>query len=361
MDIKEIDHVEFHVGDAQHAAFYLCTALGFRLVGRGGPDTGMVDQRSLLVRQGGIHLLLTSALVPDHPAARYVAQHGDGVAVIAIGTSDARDAFDAAVRAGAVPVQPPTECSDGAEIVTVAEVAGFGDVRHRFVQRAEGSREFLPGVVESLPHADNGKADEDLLSAIDHVAVCLPSGDLSSTVDFYERVFDFRMIFEENIEVGDQAMNSKVVQSLSGGVTFTLIEPDAARQPGQLDRFIARHGGPGVQHLAFLCDDIVGAVTTLTDRGVQFLDTAENYYRALADRIGDTTVDIGDLRRTNVLVDRDHWGEVFQIFTRSMHVRDTYFTEIIDRRGAKTFGSGNIKALYAAVQESEPADDLAVI
>ncbi|MGW4743133.1 4-hydroxyphenylpyruvate dioxygenase [Nocardia xishanensis] len=356
MDIQGIDHIEFCVGDAQQSAFYLCTAFGFRTAGLGGPETGLPGQRSLLLRHGDIRLVLTSALEPDHPAARYVAAHGDGVACIAFGTADTRAGFAQAVARGAEPLAAPREYRLGDETVVIAEVGGFGDVRHRFIQRSDPTGEFLPGAMSTL--ATDPEDRPELLRIVDHVAVCLPAGTLPPTVAYYERVFGFRTIFEEHLEVGEQAMNSKVVQSDSTGVTFTLIEPDTRFAPGQIDRFLAAHRGAGVQHLAFLTDNILGAVTTFEDRGARFLETPAGYYAGLTARFGDPGLGVEQLRDTNVLVDRDHWGEVFQIFSRSVHARDTFFLELIDRHGAKTFGSGNIKALYEAVQNAESQSNL---
>ncbi|MFI6468426.1 4-hydroxyphenylpyruvate dioxygenase [Streptomyces sp. NPDC050528] len=347
MNIGAVDHVEFYVGDAQQSAFYLCTAFGFRVRGLAGPETGQADHRSLLLRQGGIEVVLTSALNSSHPAAHYVMQHGDGVANIAFETEDAVKAFELAVERGATPVEPPTVHSkDGTEVIT-ASVLGFGDVAHRFVQRSGDREQFLPGVMDMI--AADPEAGEELLRTVDHAAICLPAGQLHSTVAFYEKVFGFSQIFEEFIEVGAQAMDSKVVQSPSGKVTFTLIEPVTDRQPGQIDTFLARHGGAGVQHLALLCDDIVDTVQTLEKRGVTFLQTPGSYYDRLQERFERPDVRVEDLRRTNVLIDQDHWGQLFQIFTQSQHVRKTFFWEVIDRHGARTFGSGNIKALYEAV------------
>ena len=353
MDIGAVDHVEFYVGDAQQSAFYLCTAFGFRVCGRAGPETGQADYRSLLLRQSGIEIVLTSALNTTHPGATYVTQHGDGVANIAFEVTDAAESFATAVKRGATPVeQPSTHAQDGTEVVT-ASVLGFGDVGHRFVQRTGDRRQFLPGVMDTFaPDPDEG---EHLLSTMDHAAICLPAGQLVSTADFYEKVFGFNQIFEEFIEVGSQAMDSKVVQSPSGKVTFTLIEPVTSRKPGQIDTFLARHGGAGVQHLALLCDDIVGTVETLENRGVKFLHTPPSYYDQLQERATDPDLPIEDLRRTNVLIDEDHWGQLFQIFTQSQHIRRTFFWEVIDRHGARTFGSSNIKALYEAVAREKVA------
>ncbi|MGH3680954.1 MAG: 4-hydroxyphenylpyruvate dioxygenase [Natronosporangium sp.] len=345
-----LDHVEFYVGDAQQAAFILCTTMGFRLCGQGGPETGLAGQRSLLLRQGRIQLVLTSGLVPDHPATRYVARHGDGVARIAIGVPDVPGAFGELVDGGVAAVAEPVTYRAGEATATVAEVGGFGDMTHLLVARTHTAREFLPGAFTIL---DPGpEPDQEPLTAVDHVAVCLPAGCLAGAVEQYRVGFGFDEIFEEYVEVGSEAVASKVVQSPSGAVTLTLFEPDVSRQPGQIDGFLAAHGGPGVQHLALLTHDIVGTVRTLAGRGVRFLDTPDAYYDQLAERLDPADLDIPLLRSANVLVDRDNWGELFQIFTRSLHVRQTYFTEIIDRRGARTFGSRNIRALYEAVQRT---------
>lgn len=229
MDFLGVDHVEFYVGDARQAAFVLCSGYGFRLYGEGGPETGLPGQRSLLLGQGDCRVLLTSALVPEHPAAAYVARHGDGVAVIAFGTRDAAAAHDATVAGGATAVEAPrTYACEGASVVT-ATVSGFGDVVHRLVERHGSDREFLPGAIEMLDVAP--PASPDLLRSIDHAAVCVPDGQLDATTQYYRKAFGFEVIFEEYIEVGKQGMFSQVVQSPGGGVTLTLIQPDLSRSP----------------------------------------------------------------------------------------------------------------------------------
>lgn len=350
MNILGIDHIELYVGDAKQAAFYLVTAFGFKVCGQGGPETGLAGQRSLLLRQGEIQVVLTSGLVADHPATEYVRRHGDGVAVIGIGVDDVADAYRELTGRGAESVSAPREyvpAESGAEQrVVVAEVSGFSDVTHRLVERHGTHREFLPGAIEVTepdPHSD-GK----VLRTIDHIAICVPAGGLVPTAQYYVDVFGFKPIFEEYVEVGGQGMDSKVVQSPSQHVTFTLIEPDPQRLPGQIDNFLAWHAGAGVQHVAFGTDDIVKAVSSLGDHGVRFLGTPAGYYDALEERVGHLDAPLEDLRRLGVLVDRDHWGQLLQIFTESMHVRRTLFLEIVERRGALTFGSGNIKALYEA-------------
>jgi 4-hydroxymandelate synthase len=343
MDIKGIDHIELYVGDARQAAYLFRTAFGFRVAGRAGPETGLSDQRSLLLRQGDIRLILTSALTEAHPAAGYVARHGDGVAVVALATDDVDRAYGEAVARGAATVSPPLGyAGDGTEVRT-ATVDGFGDVVHRLVSRRGPA--FLPGVV-----AEDSTVDipDGPLGTVDHLAVCLPAGGVDPTVRHYHDVFGFTETFEEYIDVGGQGMVSKVVQNAGRTATFTLIEPDVTRRPGQIDDFLAWHGGAGVQHVAFGTADIVTAVRTLTDAGVDFARTPESYYDGLADRLGELDRPVTDLRDWGVLVDRDRWGRMYQIFTQSMHVRRTLFLELIERHGALTFGTSNIRALYEA-------------
>ncbi|GAA2061803.1 4-hydroxyphenylpyruvate dioxygenase [Catenulispora yoronensis] len=351
MDILGIDHVEFYVGDARQSAFFLCTAFGFHLVGHGGPETGLDDQRTLLLSHGDSRVLLTSALSGAHPADGYVSRHGDGVAVIAFAVQDAVACYEQAVAAGAASVEPPRVFKDEQGSVTTAVVSGFGDVVHRFVQRAGAA--FWPAAIE--PQAAAPHKDPDLVRAIDHAAFCVPAGELEATVDYYQRAFGFKLIFEEYVEVGSQGMYSQVVQSPSATATFTIIQPDMSRDRGQIDDFLAWHGGAGVQHLALSTDDIVAAVRTFSGNGAGFAVTPGAYYDALGERIGATDLPVERLRPLGILVDRDHWGQMYQIFSKSMHIRRTYFWELIERHGAKTFGTSNIPALYAA-KERELAD-----
>jgi 4-hydroxymandelate synthase len=346
MQIQGTDHIELYVGDARQTAYFLCTAFGFRVCGQGGPETGLAGQRSLLLGQGDVRILLTSGLVPDHPAARYVAVHGDGVASIGFSTADAAAAYDRAVSAGATHVQAPTALAREDDEVVTAVVSGFGDVVHRLIQRTGPRREFLPGIIDMM--APDPEQGDDLLGIIDHVAVCLPAGGLDATVRHYRDAFGFAQIYSEYVEVGRQGMDSRVVQSPSSGVTFTLLEPDPGRERGQLDDFLDWHGGAGVQHVAFATHDIVTAVRTFSGRGIGFAITPSSYYDQLEERVGRLAVPVAALRRAGILVDSDQWGQLLQIFTQSMHIRRTLFLELIERRGARTFGSSNIKALYEA-------------
>jgi 4-hydroxymandelate synthase len=352
--INRVDHIEMYVGDARQAAYVLCTGFGFRICGQGGPETGLADQRSLLLAHGGVRILLTSALRADHPAADYVARHGDGVSVVAFNAEDAGAVYESALAGGAAGLAAPTVLARGDDEVVMAAVSGFGDVAHRIVARRGPGVEFLPGLVSMM--AADPEQSPDLLDQIDHVAICLPYGDLDPTVERYLSAFGFSEIFSEYVEVGEQGMESRVVQSASGGATFTLIQPDVRRRHGQLDDFLEWHGGAGVQHVAFSTHDIVTAVRTFSARGVGFAVTPASYYDVLETRLGAVDVPVAALREVGVLVDRDHWGQMFQIFTQSLHIRRTLFLELIERHGARTFGTSNIKALYEA-KERELAGD----
>ena len=351
MDVHGIDHFEYYVEDAAEAARQLCDAFGFRVCGEGGPHTGLPDCRSLLLRQRDITLLLTSAVSESHPAAGYVKRHGDGVAVIGVQVADARAAFDEAIRKGAAPVAPPTAMGTDGAPVTFASVIGFGDVAQRFVSRGAPDGPFAPrGYRQEAAPAGAG-----LLRAVDHIAVCVPAGELNSTVRHYQNVFGFAETFEERILVGSQAMESKVVQNDARTVTFTLLEPDTTRDPGQIDEFIGSHGGAGVQHLAFLADDITLAVREISARGMRFLDTPGSYYDMLTARLGELGMPVDTLRELSILADRDRWGLLLQIFTETQHPRGTLFYEVIERRGGRTFGANNIKALYEALERQHGA------
>ncbi|HET9516746.1 MAG TPA: 4-hydroxyphenylpyruvate dioxygenase [Actinoplanes sp.] len=347
MNVHTIDHVEFFVGDARQTAYYFCTAFGFRIVGQAGPETGLAGQRTLHLRHGDIHLLLTSGLTADHPATQYVARHGDGVAVVAFAVDDATASHAEAMARGAANISTPARYGHG---TVMAGVSGFGDVTHRLVERCRDDTGFWPDVIRPSASASvsAGEEPERLMEVIDHLAICVPAGQLDETVAYYTEVFGFAEILAEYIEVGGQAMDSKVVQSASGGATFTLIEPDPTRAAGQIDDFLTWHAGAGVQHLAFRSTDILTAVSTFAARGVGFLRSPGSYYDALEGRIGAVELPVPGLREAGILVDRDHAGELYQIFTQSMHVRRTLFLELIERRGALTFGSSNIKALYEA-------------
>lgn len=346
-DDIQVDHVEFFVADSDSAAKHYTRGYGFSTYGAARSSIGSAETRSVAVGRNNIRLVLSQVISGEHRAAGYVRRHGDGVADIAMTVPDATAAYDVAVARGARPIATPVE-RDG---VTVASVGGFGDVVHTLVQRADGlDVRALPGLTPTGHARLSRHETEALFEDIDHFAVCLQTGELDTTVAFYETVFGFDMVFAERIVVGRQAMNSKVVQSQSGSVVLTLIEPDPVAEPGQIDEFLANHGGSGVQHVAFRTSDIVDAVSRIRAAGVEFLRTPDSYYTLLPQRLELTQHTVDELRDLMVLVDEDHDGQLYQIFAKSVHPRNTFFTEIIERFGARSFGSGNIKALYEAVE-----------
>lgn len=359
MNVTAVDHVEFYVDDASRTARYLHQSFGFRCHGRGGPATGLAGQQSLLLGLGGIRLLVTSALAPDHPVARHVARHGDGVACVALRTADAAAAFQAAVGAGADPVAEPRTWRHRDAAVTTATVAGPGTFTHRLVERPGPGGEFLPGAIEPVP--PEPEPEDGLLAGIDHVALCVAGDELGPAAQFYQDTLGLVEIFQERIEVGDQVMDSKVVQSRSRRVTFTIVSPDPATRTGQLHDFLRANVGSGVQHLALSTHDIATAVDVARERGVRFLTTPGRYYDAIERRLGPVSLPIDALRAGHILVDRDHWGEMFQIFTESPFERRTFFLEYIERHGALTFGTNNIRTLYEAKERARDAVEAATV
>jgi 4-hydroxymandelate synthase len=339
-----LDHVELCVTDLESSTQDMVCQYGFAVTADNDGEAEQAGARSRLLEQGRIRIVLTQGLAPEHRASVYVAQHGDGVGTLGFGVADAAAAFDEAVRRGAPPQSEP-ERRDG--FVTAA-IAGLGDVQHVLLQRPDGGGDSpMPGL---RPVSRRTPAAGPRLTAMDHFAICLEAGTLDATCAYYTRVLDFSVIFEEEIEVGSQAMLSKAVQSGSGDITLTLIEPDTRRDPGQIDEFLKNHGSVGVQHIALSTDDIVWSVGTMAAAGVGFLQTPSAYYRLLEERATLRRHSISALQELNILMDEDHDGQLFQIFTRSVHPRRTIFLEIIERFGARTFGSNNIRALYEAVQ-----------
>ncbi|MFD7667726.1 4-hydroxyphenylpyruvate dioxygenase [Streptomyces sp. NPDC059788] len=335
-----LDHVRLLVTDLDAATRWLAGGYGLTVHARDAGRTRTV--RSAGLGSGSLRLVLAQPLGADTPQAAFVERHGDGVADIAFRVDDAGAAFDLAVSRGARPVAEPA-CHAG---VTTAAIAGVGDLVHTFVERPPGlDARTLPDLVPAPPAA-GGLG----LAGLDHAAVCIPPGRIRAATEFYRDVLGFGLIFTERLTVGGQGMTTEVVQSPSREVTFTLIEPDASLPRSHVDAFLEDHGGAGVQHLAFSTDDIVRTVGDIASRGIRFMGTPDSYYDGLSSRLTPARHSETELRRHRILVDQDHEGQLFQIFARSVHPRNTLFLEVIERLGARSFGSGNIKALYRAAE-----------
>lgn len=349
MDFNGIDHLELYVGHLEEAAKPLCSGLGFRVMGRSGPEAEQQGRRSLLLQQGRIRLVLTQGSRRGDEAVDYVELHGDGVKDIALRTSDAAAAFAEAVRRGAQPVNEP-RVYEGAHgrLVRATVASPVGDLVHSFIQREAPEEHFWPGLFQPVV---SPAPERELLVKVDHVALCLMEGTLQETVDAYARLLGFHESHEENVETQYGGMNSKVVQDASGQVCFPMMAPMPGKLPGQIDRFLGSNRGPGAQHLAFLSDDILQSVPTLRERQVPLLDSPPGYYEALPARVGSLSEDLELLRANHVLVDREGDGYLLQVFTRSFHARRTLFFEVIQRKQASGFGAANVRALYESVEQ----------
>ncbi|HEX5749787.1 MAG TPA: 4-hydroxyphenylpyruvate dioxygenase [Archangium sp.] len=351
MNFSGIDHLELYVGKLEEAAEVFCAGFGFRVTGRAGPETGQQGRSSLLLKLGRSRLILTQALVATDEAAGYVAVHGDGVKDVAFRTQDATAAFHEAVRRGATPVNEPRvyEGPHG-RLVRATVASPVGDMVHSFIERDAPEGDFWPGRFQPVVAP---ASERDLLVAVDHLALCLIPGTLHETVDAYQRLFGLEQSHEENVETRYGGMNSKVVQQPSGGgVCFALMEPMSGKRPGQIDHFLSNHRGAGVQHIAFLTEDILESVRVLRERQMPLLDSPPGYHDALPARVGTLAEDLEQLRENHVLVDREgNQGYLLQVFTRSVHSRRTLFFEIIQRKEARGFGAANIRALYQSVEQ----------
>ncbi len=349
---RGIDHIEFYVGNAYVSAYFFTHALGFRPVARAGLDTGVRDRQSYAVGQGDIRLVFTNALEPGGPIAEQARIHGDGIHDVALTVGDAAEAFERSVEAGARPVAGPREISDAFGRVRTASVRTFGDTVHTFVERGAYEGPFLPGFERwEAPHPKRGAS----LAAVDHVACCVEAGMLGRWMDFYERAFGFREMHHEDIVTDHSAMNSKVVASENGAIKLPLMEPAAGRAKSQIEEYLDYHHGPGAQHLALLSNDIAFTVRSLRQGGVESLSIPGSYYDELGGRVGSIEEKVSDLRDLDVLVDRDRWGYLLQVFTKPITGRPTGFLEIVQRKGARGFGGGNVRALFEAVEREQAA------
>lgn len=349
-----VDHIEFYVGNARQAAHFYRSAFGFDVVAYSGPETGVRDRASYVLRQGDVHLVMTAPLSPDGEIADHVRLHGDGVRALAFQVEDANSAYQDAVNRGARPVAEPHVVEDDRGAVRLATVRTFGDTVHTFVERSEYEGAFLPGFREEFKQGTGAG-----LQVVDHCVCNVELHRMDEWVDWYNRVFGFDVFqeFDESdIATQYSALRSKVVRGGRGGsITFPINEPAKGLKRSQIDEYLDYYHGPGVQHIALHTSDIVETVGWLRQQGAEFLAAPKAYYDNLGERVGDIDEDLERLRQLNILVDRDEHGYLLQIFTRPVEDRPTLFFEVIQRKGCRGFGKGNFQALFQAIEQEQEA------
>ena len=351
--INGTDYIELYVGNAKQASLYYRAAFGFQLVGYRGPETGTRDRASYLLQQNKIRFVLTSAIRPGGEIAEHVAAHGDGVKDLALWVDDARELYRLALERGAESVREPAVLRDDHGEIVVAAIRTYGQTIHSLVERRNYRGTFMPGFVDVKPVYQPAPVG---LNYVDHCVGNVEFGRMNEWVGFYERVMGFKNLIsfdDTDISTEYSSLMSKVVSSGNERIKFPINEPAEGKKKSQIDEYLEFYGGPGVQHMALATDDIVATVTALRDRGVEFLSVPTAYYETLQARVGRIDEPLDVLSRLGILVDRDPDGYLLQIFTKPVQDRPTVFYEIIQRKGARSFGKGNFKALFEAIEREQ--------
>ncbi len=349
------DYVELYVGNAKQSAHYYKTAFGFQSLAYAGPETGVKDRVSYVLVQDKIKLMLTTTLRSDGPVAEHHLKHGDGVKVLALWVEDAYDAYEQTMQRGAKSYMEPTTLTDNNGEVKLSGIHTYGEVVHIFVERKNYNGVFMPGFRE---WKSTYNPEPVGLKYVDHCVGNVGWNQMNPWVKFYEDVMGFRNIlsFDDNdISTEYSALMSKVMSNGNGYVKFPINEPAEGKKKSQVEEYLDFYEGEGVQHVAIATDNIVETVRTLQSRGVDFLIVPTSYYDDLLERVGQIDEDIAPLRELGILVDRDDEGYLLQIFTKPVEDRPTMFYEIIQRKGAKSFGKGNFKALFEAIEREQDA------
>ncbi len=357
LPINGTDYVEFYVGNAKQAAMYYAHLFGFQIVGYRGPETGHREAASYLLRQNKIRFVLTTALTPDSRIAKHVHEHGDGVKDIALWVDDAETSFEEATARGAVPVQEPTVHEDEDGQIVTAAIKTYGDTIHTFVDRTEYDGLFFPGF-EPWSNPNWSAPDPVGLKHVDHCVGNVYEGDMDRFVEYYSQVMGFKNMLaftDEDISTEYSALMSKVMSNGNERIKFPINEPAEGKKKSQIEEYLEYYRGPGVQHVAMATDNIIETVEDLRRRGVDFLEVPETYYDpdVLKERVGTIDEEVDALQELSILVDRDPEGYLLQIFTKPVQDRPTVFYEIIQRKGARTFGAGNFKALFEAIEREQ--------
>ncbi len=353
LPINGTDYVEFYVGNAKQAAHFYRTAFGFKLVAYAGLETGLRDRASYVLQQDKIRFVLTTPLTPDGPIAEHIKQHGDGVRTLALWVDDATSAYRETTKRGARGVQEPKTAKDKDGEVVTSSIALYGDTVHTFVERKNYRGVFMPGfrAVESDPLAKSVG-----LKFVDHCVGNVGWGEMNTWVKFYEDVMGFKMFKhfdDKDISTEYSALMSKVMSNGNERIKFPINEPAEGKRKSQIEEYLDFYRSPGVQHIAMATDDVIATVGELTRRGVAFLRVPTTYYDELQKRVGKIDEPIDELKKLGILVDRDDEGYLLQIFTKPVEDRPTLFFEVIQRKGSRSFGKGNFKALFEAIEREQ--------
>jgi 4-hydroxyphenylpyruvate dioxygenase len=348
------DYVEFWVGNAKQAAYFYEHGMGFTRTAYAGPETGVRDRASYVLEQGEIRFVVTSALREEHEITRHHGRHGDGVREIALTVPDATRAYGEAVERGARGVVEPKRIEDEFGSLEVSAIATYGDTLHTFVNRSDYAGPFKPGYVSV---SSNGHANAGVgLINVDHIVGNVELGRMDYWVEFYETVFGMTNILhfgDDQIQTEYSALMSKVMADGERKIKFPINEPAEGKRKSQIDEYLEFYGGPGAQHIALASSNIVDTVEQMKERGILFLDTPDTYYEDVEDRVGEIDESYDDLQRHKILADRDDDGYLLQIFTKTAQDRPTVFFEVIERHGATSFGDGNFKALFEAIEREQ--------
>ena len=353
LELWGTDYVEFYVGNAKQSAYYFKTAFGFQEVAYAGLETGVTDRTSYVLQQDKIRLVITSSMVEHSDINRHLNEHGDGVKIVALWVPDAAKAFKETTARGAKPFQEPQVSEDENGKVTTSGIYTYGETVHLFVERNDYNGPFLPGYVARSPKYQPESVG---LKYIDHMVGNVDWGQMNTWVKFYAEVMGFSQIisFDDNdISTEYTALMSKVMSNGNGRIKFPINEPAEGKKRSQIEEYINFYNGAGVQHLALATDNIIYTIHELREHGVDFLDVPDSYYLDLQDRVGAIDEDIEVLKKYKILVDRDDEGYLLQLFTKPLMDRPTVFIEIIQRKGATSFGKGNFKALFEAIEREQ--------
>jgi len=354
LPINGTDYVELYVGNAKQASYFYRTAFGFSLVAYAGLETGVRDRASYVLQQGKIRIVLTSPLQPQHSIHEHLRVHGDGVRDIALWVDDAEHAFQETTKRGARGVMEPTVIHDEYGEIKKASIAIYGDTIHTFVERRGYSGVFMPGYKPE--DIEDRIARPVGLKYVDHCVGNVQLGAMNTWVEFYKNVMGFRLyqhFDDEDISTEYSALMSKVMANGNERIKFPINEPATGRRKSQIAEYLEYYGGPGVQHVAMATDDIIETVSRLRYQGIEFLRVPTSYYDDLQSRVGKIDEPVEELAKLGILVDRDDEGYMLQLFTKPVTDRPTLFYEVIERKGSRSFGKGNFKALFEAIEREQ--------